>query len=721
MNILDNFFGKRKRLKELTANLYDDNHDVRKAAAKELDELGWQPDRDETGAAYWVAKKEWGKCVQIGAPAVRLLLDSLESKDTWSRDQEEIIRTLGDIGSPQAVETLVAALNDDSKYRRESVTEAIGKIGGVRAVEALVSILEDESPSVRIKAIKALDHIGWQPDQKKVGVQYWTVKYLYWHGKDEQVRQGAAESLRRTSWKPDASEAGAAYWIVRRQWDKCVEIGVPAVMPLFVTLQDSDENVREAAAEALEHIGKPAVDLLTSALDQHFSWAYTDASSLVLRITAAKVLGKIGDPRAIEVLIRMFHQSERTSEHKRAAADALAMIGEPAVEPLLAALAVKNQCDWQGVAWALGQIGDKRAVEPLINLLSSHYSHHRKAAQEALKSITGQDFGEDVNRWLEWEEGFAPGEGPHTDEVNAVVVTPDGRLAVSGSRDKTIKIWDIKSGKLVTTYETPKEVNSVTVTTDGKKILFGTVGEYVQQGLQIAEIDSRVYLWNLESGEEIASFRHDGGVYAVAMTPNERYIVSGSGTGNVKVWNMESREEEVTFGYDKLGVPGVYSLAITPDGQQIISVSGHGNMTLWDLKSGKEVVTFSGHNQIIKTLAITSDGRLVVSGSYDKTLKVWDVISGKELATLKGHNGKVNAIAVTHDGHLATSGSSDNTLKIWDLACNCELHTLKGHTGKVCDVAITPDGKYILSASADKTLKMWSLDTGNEVRTFTGK
>ena len=108
-----------------------------------------------------------------------------------------------------------------------------------------------------------------------------------------------------------------------------------------------------------------------------------------------------------------------TWDHRRAAADALAMIGEPAVEPLIAALEKKDANLRQLAAWALGQIGDTRAVEPLIPVLSSRY-HDRAATRKALRAITGKDFGEDVGRWQEWWREFAPHGRPHTDQVNAV-------------------------------------------------------------------------------------------------------------------------------------------------------------------------------------------------------------------------------------------------------------------------------------------------------------
>ena len=112
----------------------------------------------------------------------------------------------------------------------------------------------------------------------------------------------AAEALGKLGWTPGRDEAAAAYWTVKRRWDKCVEIGEPAVEPLIKALGDSDYRVREGAAEALGTIGDGrAVEPLIRALN--------DANGDV-REGAAGALGKIGEP-AVEPLIRGTQRHER--------------------------------------------------------------------------------------------------------------------------------------------------------------------------------------------------------------------------------------------------------------------------------------------------------------------------------------------------------------------------------------------------------------------------
>ena len=344
--------------------------------------------------------------INIGTPAIEPLIKFLRDNIVWGK-AGDAIEVLVKIGTP-AVEPLISMLKAKHEYMHQTAALMLGRIDDHRAVEPLIDAFDDEDPAVCSSAANTLDKLGWRADETECGARYWTAKHLYAQGiGSENVRQNAADELKEIKWQPDNSTSGAAYWIARSEWEKCVEISVQAVKPLFITLQNSDSTIQQAASNALVQIGEPAVDRLITLLNEYFKWSFTDNSSLVLRINTAKVLGKIGDPRAIKVLINMDSKVERALDHRRAAAEALGMVGEPAIEPLISTLQ-KDDADLQQLAaWGLGKIGGPRAVESLIPILSTkpfHYPHARSAAREALKSITGQDFGEDVARWQQWLE-----------------------------------------------------------------------------------------------------------------------------------------------------------------------------------------------------------------------------------------------------------------------------------------------------------------------------
>ena len=159
----------------------------------------------------------------------------------------------------------------------------------------------------------------------------------------------------------------------------------------------------------------------------------------------------------------------------------------------------------------------------------------------------------------------------------------------------------------------------------------------------------------------------------------------------------------------------VWACAVTPDGRRVMSGSSDRTLKVWDLQSGQELATLSGHKREVRACAVTPDGRRVVSGSSDLTLMVWELHSGQELGMLSGHVGSVFACAVTPDGRRVVSGSGDGTLKVWALATGRCEGTFEGHTDFVMTCAVTPDGRRVVSGSADHTLRVWDLPKREEV------
>ncbi len=306
----------------------------------------------------------------------------------------------------------------------------------------------------------------------------------------------------------------------------------------------------------------------------------------------------------------------------------------------------------------------------------------------------------------------------HRDWVFAVAVTPDGKQVISGSRDKTLKVWNLETGQEKFTLTGHSNgVSAVAVTPDGKYVISGSG-------------DKTLKVWNLETGQEKSTLTgHSNGVFAVAVTPDGKYVISGSIDKTLKVWNLETGQEKSTLtGHSD----SVEAVAVTPDGKHVISGSSDNTLKVWNLETGQEKSTLTGHSDSVSAVAVTPNGKYVISGSWDNTLKVWNLETGKgifsfiknlitrrQLFTLTGHSDSVSAVAVTPNGKYVISGSWDNTLKVWNLETGQEKFTLAGHSHRVDAVAVTPNGKYVISGSWDNTLKVWNLETGEVIASFT--
>jgi WD40 repeat protein len=295
----------------------------------------------------------------------------------------------------------------------------------------------------------------------------------------------------------------------------------------------------------------------------------------------------------------------------------------------------------------------------------------------------------------------------HTDAVRACAVTPDGRRMLSGSADRTLKVWDLPTGRLVATLEGHADaVLACAVTPDGRRAISGSA-------------DRTLKVWDLPSGRVTATLEgHAGWVRACAVTPDGRRAISASDDRTLELWDLRAGRRIATLAGH---TDWITACAIAPDGRRAISASDDRTLKVWDLETGRVLATLEGHASWVHACAVTPDGRRVVSGSDDRTLKVWDLETGRVLASFEAHTTAVRACAVLPDGRRAISASVDGTLKIWDLDAGRLAATLEGHADAVVACAVTPDGRRVISGSDDGTLKIWDPDAGREVAAIEGR
>jgi WD40 repeat protein len=198
----------------------------------------------------------------------------------------------------------------------------------------------------------------------------------------------------------------------------------------------------------------------------------------------------------------------------------------------------------------------------------------------------------------------------HTRWIGIVAVSLDDTKIVSGSADKIVKVWDIRSEKSIRTLEGhTRWVNSVLFSSDGNTIVSGS-------------LDETIKLWDIRSEECIQTLKdHTYGVVSVAMSSDGNTIVSGSEDKTVKVWDI--RSEKSTRTLEGHTFP-VNSVAMSSDGKTVVSGSDDNTLKLWDRDLGICMQTLEGHTDPVKSVAISLDSKKIFSGSYDKTVKLWE-------------------------------------------------------------------------------------------------
>ena len=220
-------------------------------------------------------------------------------------------------------------------------------------------------------------------------------------------------------------------------------------------------------------------------------------------------------------------------------------------------------------------------------------------------------------------------------------------------------------------------ITSVAFSPDGTRIASGST-------------DNTVRLWDVATGEVLSTFSgHSSYVYSVAFSPDGTRIASGSLDNTIRLWDVATGEVLSTFSGHSSSVT---SVVFSPDGTRIASGSEDRTIRLWDVATGEVLSTFSGHNSSVTSVAFSPDGTRIASGSLEETVHLWDVATGEALSTFRGHSSDVTSVAFSPDGTRIASGSGDRTIRLWDVATGEALSTFSGHSSSVTSVAFSPDG-----------------------------
>ncbi|KAJ3026930.1 UNVERIFIED_CONTAM: hypothetical protein HDU68_004819 [Siphonaria sp. JEL0065] len=290
--------------------------------------------------------------------------------------------------------------------------------------------------------------------------------------------------------------------------------------------------------------------------------------------------------------------------------------------------------------------------------------------------------------WRNWREGNYTVKSwtGHGDAVYCIQF--QGDLLASGSRDRTLKFWDIDAVHC-------------------RRTLSGHEGsilcmQYDETYIVTGSSDSTTIVWDYQTGKKL--YRLTGHTLPVLdIRFDSKRIITCSKDCSIKVWEISTGN--LLHSFDAAHQAAVN--AVHMSGDLAVSASGDCIVKLWNLNTGTLIRSFVGHTRGLA--CVQFDGTTILSGSNDNTIKIWDAMTGACIRTLEGHTNLVRTLCF--DEERIVSGSYDNTIKVWDRVTGECLHTLAGvHNSWVFHVQM--DASRIVSSAQDKRIAVWEFGRG---------
>lgn len=295
-------------------------------------------------------------------------------------------------------------------------------------------------------------------------------------------------------------------------------------------------------------------------------------------------------------------------------------------------------------------------------------------------------------------------------------VGPEFNLLAMATNSPALRIVDIEKPLELRVYEGHTDIlNAVDVSTDGKWIATAS-----------KDNEARLWRWNgeLQDFEPFARFQgHAGAITAISLSKSQnepKFLVTGSTDLTIKKWKIPNTPNSIvkTSEYTRRAHDkDINSIDVSPNDEYFATASYDKLGKVWQTDSGETIGVLKGHKRGLWDINFYKFDKLIVTGSGDKTIKVWSLLDFSCKKTLEGHTNSVQRVKFFNREHpQLLSCGADGLIKLWDYKQGEIIKSLDNHDQRIWAMDLKNDGEYFTTADADGKLSFWTDNTEEEVK-----
>jgi len=319
--------------------------------------------------------------------------------------------------------------------------------------------------------------------------------------------------------------------------------------------------------------------------------------------------------------------------------------------------------------------------------------------------------------------------GGHKAIIGDVIFTKDGKRLVSASDDKTVRVWDVDTGKILRTIRGQIEkgdegkIYAAALSPDNRWLAVGGwMGEFTGNKLREDEGAHKIRLMDFQTGKIARLLKGHGNVINnLNFSKDNRFLISGSGDSTARIWDIKTGKPRHTL---KGHTEPIYAVAFSPDNSLAVTGSDDHTLKLWRVSDGSLVKTLTGHDDKVRSVAFTPDGQYILSGSFDKTIRMWDGHNGAFIKILAKQDNDVDSLSVSPNGKYVVTGSGygpGNTCTVFSIPSGKNITRFNKHKNIVLATAISPDNSTVATGGgSDQEIYLWDIKTGKETLKMAG-